>query len=187
MVSVASGGAADRIAMRILLKVLRAGSGIPARYSSTFFGAPLAFAAELGPPDFTFFMPEMLQKLPLQVHPQPPYVPKSSHRGSPDYALYRQTATESVEPQCHHGVHARFAARLFTAHARLHLLCHRALGVSPQFFVKIALRLLLSEKRSQPAADDSDQAHHGSPEVACSIRAIAALSVCHSRASDLSF
>src|SRR5438309_2245397 len=107
MVSVASGGAADRIAMRILLKVLRAGSGIPARYSSTFFGAPLAFAAELGPPDFTFFMPEMLQKLPLQVHPQPPYVPKSSHRGSPDYALYRQTATESVEPQCHHGVHAR--------------------------------------------------------------------------------
>src|SRR6266480_2765916 len=76
MVSVASGGTADRIAMRILLKVLRAGSGIPARYSSTFFGAPLAFATELRLPDFTFFIPEMLQKLPLQVHPQPPYLPK---------------------------------------------------------------------------------------------------------------
>src|SRR5437016_14565248 len=83
MVSVASGGAADRIAMRILLKVLRAGSGIPARYSSTFFGAPLAFAAELGPRDFTFLMPEMLQKLPLQVHPQPPYVSDSVKRHLP--------------------------------------------------------------------------------------------------------
>src|SRR5439155_21891439 len=100
MVSVASGGAADRIAMRILLKVLRAGSGIPARYSSTFFGAPSAFGAELGPPDFTFFMPELLQKLPLQVHPQPAYVPKSSDRGSPDHALYPQTGPEFVEPQC---------------------------------------------------------------------------------------
>src|SRR5256885_953015 len=125
MVSVASGGAADRIAMRILLKVLRAGSGIPARYSSTFFGAPLAFAAELGPPDFTFFMPEMLQKLPLQVHPQPPYVPKSSHRGSPDYALYRQTATESVEPQCHHGVHARRTSCRHVASERRHDQQHR--------------------------------------------------------------
>src|SRR5437870_12627105 len=106
MVSVASGGAADRIAMRILLKVLRAGSGIPARYSSTFFGAPLAFAAELGPPDSTFFMPEMLQKPPLQVHPQPPYVPKSTHRGSPDYALYRQTTTQPGKPHRDHPVHA---------------------------------------------------------------------------------
>src|SRR5438445_6444460 len=112
MVSVASGGAADRIAMRILLKVLRAGSGIPARYSSTFFGAPLAFAAELGPPDFTFFMPEMLQKLPLQVHPQPPYV-------------YRQTATESVEPQCHHGVHARRTSCRHVASERRHDQQHR--------------------------------------------------------------
>ena len=56
MVSVASGGTADRIAARILFKVLRAGSGTPARYSSTFFGAPLPFAAELRLPDFTFFM-----------------------------------------------------------------------------------------------------------------------------------
>ena len=68
MVSVASGGTADRIAARILFKVLRAGSGTPARYSSTFFGAPLPFAAELPLPDFTFFMRAMLQGLPLQVH-----------------------------------------------------------------------------------------------------------------------
>src|SRR5216683_2877556 len=68
MVSVASGGTADRIAARILFKVPRAGSGTPARYSSTFFGAPLPFAAELRLPDFTFFMPAMLQELPLQGH-----------------------------------------------------------------------------------------------------------------------
>src|SRR3989442_1053244 len=68
MVSVASGGTADRIAARILFRVLRAGSGRPARYSSTFFGAPLPFAAELRLPDFTFFMRAMLQGLPLQVH-----------------------------------------------------------------------------------------------------------------------
>src|SRR6266480_6767180 len=68
MVSAASGGTADRIAARILFKVLRAGSGTPARYSSTFFGAPLPFATELRFPDFTFFMRVMLQELPLQVH-----------------------------------------------------------------------------------------------------------------------
>src|SRR5712691_228413 len=68
MVSVASGGTVDRIAARILCKVLRAGSGTPARYSFTFFGAPLPFAAELRLPDFTFFMPPMLQELPLQGH-----------------------------------------------------------------------------------------------------------------------
>src|SRR5713226_8367820 len=68
MASVASGGTADRIAARILFKVLRAGSGTPARYSSTFFGAPLPFAAELRLPDFTFFMRAMLQEPPLQVH-----------------------------------------------------------------------------------------------------------------------
>src|SRR6266849_696806 len=68
MVSVASGGAADRIAARILLKVVRAGSGTPARYSSTFLGAPLPFAAELRLPRFTFFMRAMLRELPHQVH-----------------------------------------------------------------------------------------------------------------------
>src|SRR5690348_1692001 len=70
MVSAASGGTADRIAARILFKVLRAGSGTPARYSSTFFGAPLPFAAEVRSPDFTFFMRAMLQELPLPVHAQ---------------------------------------------------------------------------------------------------------------------
>src|SRR5438128_5236701 len=68
MVSVASGGTTDRIAARILFKVLRAGSGTPARYSSKFFGAPLAFAAELRLPEFSFFTRAMLQELPLQVH-----------------------------------------------------------------------------------------------------------------------
>src|SRR6266446_10094256 len=68
MVSVACGGTTERIAARILFKVLRAGSGTPARYSSTFFGAPLAFATELRLPNFTFFMRAMLQELPLQVH-----------------------------------------------------------------------------------------------------------------------
>src|SRR5437016_4990966 len=70
MVSVASGGTTDRIAARTLSKVLRAGSGTPARYSSTFFGAPAPFAAGPRWPDFTFFMPGMLQGLPLQVHAQ---------------------------------------------------------------------------------------------------------------------
>src|SRR5207245_3040536 len=68
MVSVASGGTTDRIVARILFRVQRAGSGTPARYSSTFFGAPLPFAAELRLPDFTFFMRAMLQEPPLQVH-----------------------------------------------------------------------------------------------------------------------
>jgi hypothetical protein len=68
MVSVASAGTAERIAARILFKVLRAGSGTPARYSSTFFGAALAFAAELRLPAFTFFMRTILQKPPLPVH-----------------------------------------------------------------------------------------------------------------------
>src|SRR5438105_10918518 len=68
MVSVASGGTADRIAARILFKVLRAGSGTPARYSSTFFGAPAPFAAGPRWPGFTFFMRAMLQGLPFQVH-----------------------------------------------------------------------------------------------------------------------
>src|SRR5208337_897053 len=68
MVSVASGGTADRIAARILFKVLRAGSGTAARYSSTFFGATLPFVPELRLPDFTFFMQAMLPEPPLQFH-----------------------------------------------------------------------------------------------------------------------
>src|SRR6266852_4446809 len=43
MASVASRGAAARTAARTLLKVLRAGSGTPARYSSMFFGIESAF------------------------------------------------------------------------------------------------------------------------------------------------
>src|SRR3981189_148053 len=68
MVSVASDGAAERIARRILFRLPRAGCGTPARYSSTFFGTP-PFAAELRLADFSFFMRTMLQELPLEDHP----------------------------------------------------------------------------------------------------------------------
>src|SRR6266566_1977664 len=68
MVSVVPGGTAVRIAARTLFNVLRAGSGTPARYSSTFFGAPLPFAEERRSCNFTFFMRAMLQELPRQVH-----------------------------------------------------------------------------------------------------------------------
>jgi len=86
MVSVASGGTAERIAARILFKVLRAGCGTPARYSSTFFGAPLPFAAELRLLDFTFFMREMLRELPLQVH-APDYRAAVRHESSDTLSL----------------------------------------------------------------------------------------------------
>jgi len=68
MVSVASCGTADRIAARILFKVLRAGSGTPARYSSTLFGAPFPCATEPRLADSAFFTRTMLREPPLQVH-----------------------------------------------------------------------------------------------------------------------
>src|SRR5947209_20503854 len=68
MVSVASGGRADRIAARSLFKVLRPGSGTPARYSSTFFGTRLPFAPEPRSPDLAFFMRVILQGRSLQVY-----------------------------------------------------------------------------------------------------------------------
>src|SRR6516162_8067161 len=68
MVSIASGGRADRIAARMLFKVLRAGSGTPARYSSILFGASPAFAADLRVAGLACFMQTMLQALPLQIH-----------------------------------------------------------------------------------------------------------------------
>src|ERR1700676_3964511 len=57
MVSMACGGTADRIAARIFCKVLRAGSGTPAKYSSTFFGRLWPRAVDLGLPDFILFIP----------------------------------------------------------------------------------------------------------------------------------
>src|SRR6266566_3968018 len=56
MASVAPAGAADRIAARTLFKVLRAGSGTRARYSSTFFGATLPFAARPRSLEFAFLI-----------------------------------------------------------------------------------------------------------------------------------
>src|ERR1700747_1141405 len=47
MTSVASGGTAERIVARIVFKVVRAGSGTPARYSSMLCGASLVFSATL--------------------------------------------------------------------------------------------------------------------------------------------
>jgi hypothetical protein len=68
MVSVASGGRADRIAARIVFKVLRAGSGTLARYSSILFGVSPAFAADLLVAGLACFMRTTLQALPLQIH-----------------------------------------------------------------------------------------------------------------------
>src|SRR6266481_5463960 len=56
MTSVASAGTAERIVARILLKVVRPGSGTLAMYSSTSFGPTLAFALERLLPDFAFFI-----------------------------------------------------------------------------------------------------------------------------------
>ena len=64
MASVASAGTADRIAARIWLNVLRAGSGMLAMYSSTLFGARLAFGVEAR--DFAFFMERCYQGVPAR-------------------------------------------------------------------------------------------------------------------------
>src|SRR6266566_2599650 len=77
MTSAVPAGTAVRIAARTLLKVLRAGSGTPARYSSTSLGAPLPFAAERSLSDFTFFTRAMLQELQRQVHAPNPDNPDS--------------------------------------------------------------------------------------------------------------
>src|SRR6266852_6495425 len=67
MTSVASAGTAERIVKRILLKVVRAGSGTLAIYSSTSFGATLAFAMERRSPDFFFFIVASLAQPRLAV------------------------------------------------------------------------------------------------------------------------
>src|SRR5260370_6083970 len=56
MVSVAAGGGTERIKARILFKVVGAGSGTRARYSSMSFGAALRFAAEPRARAFAFFI-----------------------------------------------------------------------------------------------------------------------------------
>src|SRR5260370_15147473 len=55
MVSVAVRGSADRMAARIFRNMLQAGSGMPAKYSSTVLGVLLAFAEDLRLADFFFF------------------------------------------------------------------------------------------------------------------------------------
>jgi hypothetical protein len=90
MTSVASGGTADRIVARILFKVRRAGSGTPARYSSTFFGTPLPFAAELRLPNFTFFMRAILQEAPIQVYAS---ARRAAVRHEKCHSVFRHTCT----------------------------------------------------------------------------------------------
>src|SRR5580700_7548711 len=68
MISVASGGAAERMTARISFKVLRAGSGTPARYSSIVLGARLGFAVKVPLAGFAFFIRAMLQELSPQLH-----------------------------------------------------------------------------------------------------------------------
>src|ERR1700730_2553440 len=62
MHSVASAGTADRIAARTFSRVLRAGSGTLARYSSTFSGETLFFAAEPRLLEFAFFIQIILPR-----------------------------------------------------------------------------------------------------------------------------
>src|SRR5260370_40291962 len=69
MASVASGGKAERIAARTLFKVLRAGSGTAARYSSVVFGAARPFAAEPRLRAFDFFIRAILQGSLLPFYP----------------------------------------------------------------------------------------------------------------------
>src|SRR5215475_15682787 len=68
MISVVSGGAAERIAARIFLRVPRPGSGTPAKYSSIFFGFVPVFETALRFVPFDFFTRPMLQNLPHEVH-----------------------------------------------------------------------------------------------------------------------
>ena len=63
MTSVAADGAADRIALRIFLSVLRAGSGTHARYPSTFLGGALAPELEPLPRVVAFFRATMMDYL----------------------------------------------------------------------------------------------------------------------------
>ena len=58
MTSVASGGTTERIVARIVFKVVRAGSGTPAKYSSMLFGAPPVFPAGLRRAGFVPFTEE---------------------------------------------------------------------------------------------------------------------------------
>src|ERR1700758_4195266 len=58
MTSVASGGTAERIVARMVFKVVRAGSGTPARYSSMLFEASLVFPAALRRAGFVPFTEE---------------------------------------------------------------------------------------------------------------------------------
>src|ERR1700687_275947 len=56
MASLVSGGTAERITARMVFKVVRAGSGTAARYSSTFFAVALRFMDEARWLDLAFFI-----------------------------------------------------------------------------------------------------------------------------------
>src|SRR5208283_3460023 len=71
-----SRGTTDRIVTRILLNMLCAGSGTPAKYSSTVFGAPLPFDAALRFAGFTFFMRASYKSFPLHTTHQQKTAPR---------------------------------------------------------------------------------------------------------------
>src|SRR5271166_3409767 len=74
MTSVASGGATERITARTFSRVLRAGSGTPARYSSTFFGAAVLFVPEPGSREILFFMRRKTRPQPSPQYEAQSYV-----------------------------------------------------------------------------------------------------------------
>src|SRR5579864_1320245 len=73
-------------AARILSNALRAGSGTRARYSLTFFGAPLPLAGERRLPDLVFFTQAMLRETPLPVHASGP--PLNASHGASRYGAH---------------------------------------------------------------------------------------------------
>src|ERR1017187_3508560 len=90
MVSVASGGKADRIAARILVNTVRAGSATVAKYSSTVFGAPLFFFSRFEVLSCFFIMRSMLQGSTFPVHGEIRYCPPFEDKSD----LRRQTMTD---------------------------------------------------------------------------------------------
>src|SRR6266704_3333735 len=97
MASMVSGGTAERMAARTFFKVLRAGSGTPARYSSTVFGATLFFAAELRLPDLTFFIRAMLQEALI------PRLCLSPMFTTPNFLLWANACYTIIETRCGEG------------------------------------------------------------------------------------
>src|SRR5437879_9258362 len=115
MVSVASGGTADRIAARSFMKVLRVDSGTLPTYSSTFFGAPRPVAAGLRLRDLTFFTRAMLQEPPLGVHaprPSASDTPQPISRVATSLCLWEGSSIGAEKARLHQPSRCSKTARL---------------------------------------------------------------------------